>query len=100
MKTRRSRALWLTLAVGLLAGDRLRADEAEAKAEQALWLRRGHVVSRTEIEAHIYSDSTEVMSNVVDSAVCLLRKKITLPDAAPIIQTRRGMGYILESARK
>jgi len=65
-----------------------------------LALRRGDVVSRTEIEAHIYSDSTEVMSNVVDSAVCLLRKKITLPGTAPIIQTRRGMGYILESARK
>ena len=65
-----------------------------------LALRRGHVVSRTEIEAHIYSDSTEVMSNVVDSAVCLLRKKITLPGTPPIIQTRRGMGYILESARK
>jgi DNA-binding response OmpR family regulator len=65
-----------------------------------LALRRGHVVSRTQIEAHIYSDSTEVMSNVVDSAVCLLRKKITLPGIAPIIQTRRGMGYILESARK
>ena len=65
-----------------------------------LALRRGQVVSRTEIEAHIYSDSTEVMSNVVDSAVCLLRKKITLPGTAPIIQTRRGMGYILESARK
>jgi len=31
-----------------------------------LALRRGHVVSRTEIEAHIYSDSAEVMSNVVD----------------------------------
>jgi len=65
-----------------------------------LALRRGHVVSRTEIEAHIYSDSTEVMSNVVDSAVCLLRKKITPPGTAPIIQTRRGMGYVLESARK
>jgi DNA-binding response OmpR family regulator len=65
-----------------------------------LALRRGHVVSRTEIEAHIYSDSTEVMSNVVDSAVCLLRRKITLPGTAPIIQTRRGMGYILESAQK
>ena len=65
-----------------------------------LALRRGHVVSRTEIEAHIYSDSAEVMSNVVDSAVCLLRKKITPPGAAPIIQTRRGIGYILESARK
>jgi DNA-binding response OmpR family regulator len=61
-----------------------------------LALRRGEVVSRADIEAHIYSDSTELMSNVVDSAICTLRKKMTPPGAAPLIRTRRGMGYLLE----
>ena len=61
-----------------------------------LALRRGQVVSRTEIEAHLYPESAEVMSNVVDSAICTLRKKITLPGAVPLIHTRRGMGYVLE----
>jgi len=65
-----------------------------------LAFRRGHVVSRTEIETHIYSDTAEVMSNVIDSAVCILRKKITPPGASPLIHTRRGMGYVLESARR
>ena len=59
--------------------------------------RRGEVVSRTDIEAHIYPDSAELMSNVVDSAICALRQKITPPGAAPLIHTRRGMGYVLES---
>jgi DNA-binding response OmpR family regulator len=58
--------------------------------------RRGEVVSRSEIEAHLYPDSAELMSNVVDSAICTLRKKITLPGAVPLIHTRRGMGYVLE----
>ena len=58
--------------------------------------RRGQVVSRSEIEAHLYPDSAELMSNVVDSAICTLRKKITLPGAVPLIHTRRGMGYVLE----
>jgi two-component system, OmpR family, response regulator len=62
-----------------------------------LALRRGQVVSRAEIEEHLYPDSAELMSNVVDSAVCTLRKKITPPGAAPLIHTRRGMGYVLES---
>ena len=62
-----------------------------------LALRRGEVVSRSEIEAHIYADSVELMSNVVDSAICILRKKITPPGAAPLIHTRRGSGYALES---
>ena len=61
-----------------------------------LALRRGQVVSRTDIEAHLYPDSAELMSNVVDSAICILRKKITLPGALPLIHTRRGMGYVLE----
>src|SRR3981189_2496498 len=34
-----------------------------------LTLRRGQVVSRAEIEAHIYPDAAELMSNTVDSAI-------------------------------
>lgn len=56
-----------------------------------LALRRGQLVTRTEIEQHIYDDQVEPMSNVVDSAVCVLRKKL----ACPVIQTRRGLGYVL-----
>jgi DNA-binding response OmpR family regulator len=58
-----------------------------------LMMRRGQVVPRTEIEAHIYDDLVEPMSNVVDSAVYGLRRKIG-PDW---IQTRRGLGYVLEA---
>ena len=60
--------------------------------------RRGQVVSRTEIEQHIYDERVELMSNVVDAAVYALRKKIDLPTAPSLIQTRRGMGYVLQSA--
>jgi DNA-binding response OmpR family regulator len=58
--------------------------------------RRGEVISRSEIEAHIYSDSVDLISNVVDSAICSLRRKICPGNARPLIHTRRGMGYILE----
>lgn len=69
----------------------------EFKLLEYLALRRGQLVSRSEIEAHIYPDATDLMSNAVDSAVCTLRKKIASPGARPSIQTRRGMGYVLES---
>ena len=52
--------------------------------------RPGEVVSRTDIWAHVYDEHTEPMSNAVDSAVCILRKK--LPG---LLNTRRGMGYVL-----
>ena len=61
-----------------------------------LALRQGEVVSRAAIEAHIYADSADLMSNVVDSAICTLRKKLSVPGASPLIHTRRGLGYVLE----
>jgi DNA-binding response OmpR family regulator len=57
--------------------------------------RGGEVVSRQEIEAHIYENQVDPMSNVVDSTVCALRKKIGSPSAPSPIQTRRGMGYLI-----
>jgi DNA-binding response OmpR family regulator len=57
-----------------------------------LALREGELVTRTEIEGHIYDEMVEPMSNVVDSAICLLRKKL----GHPLIHTRRGRGYVLE----
>lgn len=61
-----------------------------------LMLRKGQVVSRTEIEEHIYDELVSPMSNVVDTAVCALRRAIAVTDwSAPLIHTRRGMGYII-----
>jgi len=57
-----------------------------------LAMRQGELVSRTEIEEHIYDDLVEPMSNVVDSAICILRKKLK----HSLIHTRRGLGYLLE----
>ncbi len=61
-----------------------------------LLLRKGQVVSRTEIEEHIYDEMVSPMSNVVDTAVCALRRAIAvIESSAPIIHTRRGMGYVI-----
>lgn len=60
-----------------------------------LAFRRGAVVSRAEIEAHIYDDLVDPMSNVIDSAICILRRKLADGGAPPLIHTRRGFGYCL-----
>jgi DNA-binding response OmpR family regulator len=59
--------------------------------------RRGALVSRAEIEAHIYDDKSEPMSNVVDSTVYRLRRKLEMEGRPPLIRTQRGMGYMLEA---
>lgn len=60
-------------------------------------MRRGEVISRTEIEAHIYDERSEPMSNVVDTAIYKLRRKIDVDGEPSLIETRRGMGYTLRS---
>jgi DNA-binding response OmpR family regulator len=69
----------------------------EYRLLEYLALRRGEVVSRGEIEEHIYGDAVDPLSNVVDSAICVLRKKITPTGGAPLIVTRRGLGYVMDA---
>jgi two-component system OmpR family response regulator len=54
--------------------------------------RRGRVVTRTEISDALYSDDTEVVSNAIDVHIGSLRRKV----GAGVIQTRRGVGYLLD----
>jgi DNA-binding response OmpR family regulator len=79
-----------------------RAVELTAREYQLLEYlarRQGEVVSRADIEAHIYDGQVDPMSNVVDSAVCNVRKKLAVTaGSVPLIHTRRGLGYVLEPA--
>jgi len=59
--------------------------------------RQGQVVSRSDIENHIYDGQVDPMSNVVDSAICSLRKKIGNVGERALIHTRRGLGYVLQA---
>jgi DNA-binding response OmpR family regulator len=64
-----------------------------------LMLRPKQVVSRQEIEEHIYDDLDAPESNAVDSAICALRRKLaSYPGAPPLIHTRRGLGYVVTDA--
>jgi DNA-binding response OmpR family regulator len=84
-----------------LAAHRLHRDGEEVALTAREWrlleylaMRLGQVVPRAEIEAHIYDDLVQPMSNVVDTAVYGLRRKI----GPELIRTRRGLGYVLEGA--
>lgn len=63
-----------------------------------LAFRKGEVVSRNEIEDHLYGEDNFPMSNVVDRTVCALRKKLGDGPGEAIITTRRGIGYLLEES--
>ena len=67
----------------------------EYRILEYLAIRRGEVVSKREIESHVYDDQADLMSNVVESTICDLRRKI---GSSSLIQTRRGFGYTIEAS--
>jgi two-component system, OmpR family, response regulator len=62
---------------------------------EALMLRAGDVLSRLELLEHAWDYAYESRSNVVDSYIRYLRRKIDGPFGTESIETVRGVGYRL-----
>jgi DNA-binding response OmpR family regulator len=86
----------LTAHAATLDGQPLDLTAREYRLLEYLALRRGHIVTRSDIESHVYDESTDLMSNAVDSAVCTLRKKLEAAGGPHLIHTKRGLGYVLK----
>ena len=54
----------------------------------------GKVVGRAEIAQHVWDENYDPFSNVIEVHMNRLRRKIEV-DGPPLIQTRRGAGYLL-----
>ncbi len=58
--------------------------------------RRGTLVSRADITAHVWDENHDPSSNTLEVYINRLRKKIDDADLPSHIQTRRGAGYVFE----
>src|SRR6202044_2168123 len=58
----------------------------------------GRVFSRTMILNHVWDQSFEGVTNIVDVYVRYLRKKVDEPFALKLIHTVRGVGYCVREA--
>ena len=56
--------------------------------------RPGAVVTRTEMAEHVWDETYDAFSNVIDVYVQRLRRKLDGPGEASLILTRRGEGYV------
>ena len=77
--------------VVLLAGQPVMLSHREFDVLHTLLLQAGRVLSRAQIEQHMYSWGHEVESNAVEVHIHHLRKKL----GTNLIQTVRGVGYII-----
>ena len=57
--------------------------------------RRGEVVGRADIAEHVWDDSFDPMSNLIEVYIQRLRRKIDDGHTTKLIRTRRGAGYTL-----
>ncbi len=79
----------------LRAGQPVALSTREFDLLHALLLNAGRVLSREQLEQHLYSWGQEVESNAVEVHIHHLRKKL----GTALIQTVRGVGYLLPRDR-
>ena len=75
----------------LLQGEPVALSAREFDLLHVLMLNAGRVLSREQLEQHLYSWGREVDSNAVEVHIHHLRRKL----GAGLIQTVRGVGYLL-----
>ena len=74
-----------------LSGESVVLTPREYALVEYLALRRGKMVSRTELYEHLFDENEDSLSNLLDVRVSLVRKKL----GAEFIITRRGQGYCI-----
>ena len=58
--------------------------------------RRGEVVGRADIAEHVWDDSFDPLSNLIEVYIQRLRRKVDDGHTVKLIHTRRGAGYTLD----
>ena len=77
------------------AGEVIPLTAKEYALLEYLLRRQGDVVGRAEIAEHVWDDSFDPMSNLIEVYIQRLRRKIDHGRPAKLIHTQRGAGYSL-----
>jgi DNA-binding response OmpR family regulator len=77
------------------AGKRIELTAKEYALLEFLASHAGHVLSRTMISEHVWDESFQGLTNIVDVHVRHLREKVDEPYSRKLIRTVRGAGYCL-----
>jgi two-component system copper resistance phosphate regulon response regulator CusR len=79
------------------AGRTVQLTTKEYSLLEYLAKRQGEVVGRADIAEHVWDDSFDPMSNLIEVYIQRLRRKVDDGHEVKLIQTRRGAGYTLDA---
>jgi two-component system OmpR family response regulator len=79
-------------------GKKLDLQPAEFALLEYLVRNAGRVVSKTMIMEHVWNYNFDPQTNVVEARVCRLRDKVDRDFEKKLIQTIRGVGYVLRDS--
>ena len=82
-----------------VSGVKLELTAYEYKVLEYLMFRKGEVISKSVLTAHIYDEDFERDSNVLEVFIGRLRKKLDPDGTRKPIETLRGRGYIIHGQR-
>ncbi|KPJ63161.1 transcriptional regulator [candidate division WOR-1 bacterium DG_54_3] len=78
------------------AGKEIMLTMKEYNLLEYLMLNANHIVTRTMISEHVWNESFDSFTNVIDVYINYLRSKIDKGFGTELIHTIRGIGYILK----
>jgi two-component system, OmpR family, copper resistance phosphate regulon response regulator CusR len=79
------------------AGRLIQLTTKEYSLLEYLAKRQGEVVGRADIAEHVWDDSFDPMSNLIEVYIQRLRRKVDDGNDVKLIHTRRGAGYTLDA---
>jgi two-component system response regulator PhoP len=83
-----------------VSGVKLELTAYEYKVLEYLMFRKGEVISKSVLTAHIYDEDFERDSNVLEVFIGRLRKKLDPDGTRKPIETLRGRGYMIHAKRE
>ena len=78
--------------------ERLTLSATEYRLLEFLVRRAESIVTRDQLSQHVWGGDAEAASNVVDVYVGYVRRKLLAVHPRALIQTVRGLGYMLKEA--
>jgi len=81
--------------IARMGGHNVELTMREGAILELLLRRKGKVVSRAEIAARVWEDTSDLSTNIIDVFINSIRKKIDTPSRKRI-RTVRGVGYCVE----